>query len=187
MTAGAARPRPCLVGALAAAVLASGCAGVGLQTTVTGSFGESTDGTFTDGTTDGKTDNGWFIASMVLLGITAVGLATQSVIALASADGYLDRHGREVQLALARGEGAFVDDVAAALHVPAALTPRVGAALRGARSALEEALGRASGAGADGRAPAFFGAVGRALAADPVLAGYLSPGAMADDADAVRP
>jgi hypothetical protein len=49
---------------------------------------------------------------------------------------------RELSLAIARGSGPFVTDLAAWLELPPALLPELGQALRDARTALEPALAK---------------------------------------------
>lgn len=54
--------------------------------------------------------------------------------------GHALEHRREVAIAIARGKGPFVTDLAAWLQLPASLVPKLGEVLRRARDVLGEAL-----------------------------------------------
>ncbi|MCC6622875.1 MAG: hypothetical protein IT385_16570 [Deltaproteobacteria bacterium] len=145
--------------------LSGGCLGGGelLSTTLIGSTSpeeESEDG-----------DNALLITGAILLGISVVG----TVVALTAEDGgdfsYLERHQQEVRIALARGDGPFVADLAQTLALPAPLVPHLGAVVRAARPALEPSVG--SGPVDREGARAFARELVRALHDDQTLAPYL--------------
>lgn len=75
------------------------------------------------------------IASSLALGAGFAGLFTEPV---PTGQALMNR--REIALAIARGQGPFVTDLAAWLGLPEALLPALGRALREARPVLEPAL-----------------------------------------------
>lgn len=84
-----------------------------------------------------QTNNG---AILIITGATLLGLAVVGAITLLDDDGpqaYLDKHGREVRLALARGQGPFVHDVGHNLGIAPKLVPHLGRVLQRARERLE--------------------------------------------------
>ncbi|MFO0750716.1 MAG: hypothetical protein U1F43_34360 [Myxococcota bacterium] len=149
--------------------LSIGCGGEELltTTTTTGSGTSKSDGNGSDG----SDTNALLITGAVVLGLSVAA----TVIALTADDdssfSYLERHQQEVRVALARGDGPFVGDVAQRLGLPAPLIPHLGRVLRRARPDLEPEL--AGGHIDKARARAFARALVAALASDPLLAPYL--------------
>ncbi|MFO0746140.1 MAG: hypothetical protein U1F43_10760 [Myxococcota bacterium] len=104
------------------------------------------------------------MATLVLTGLTLIGLAAAGVTTLldsAAQQAYLDRHAREVRLALARGQGTFVLDVGHNLGIGTGEVSHLGDVLREARPKLEPLLKDAKG---------FAAELVRTLLADPALA-----------------
>lgn len=87
---------------------------------------------------------------------------------LTALERYLDAHRQEVRVALSRGQGAFVRDVAHALALPDGLVEPLGAALRAHRGALEAALTEPRPIARE-QALRFIAALREALASDPRL------------------
>lgn len=115
----------------------------------------------------------YILTGALILGATTLG----AVLLLNQSDepaAYLRRHDRGIRLALVRGEGPFVLDVADNLGLPPTLLPLLGQTLRGARKTLEPHLVPAPGetiATEDGER--FAEALARALEAEPALAPYV--------------
>lgn len=107
---------------------------------------------------------GWLVLG-VGAGLLAVS-ATTAVVSEGAMSAYLDRHCDDVELALARGSGPFVSDVADRLGAGEADLAAIGEALRAARPVLHERL-RAAGPGRDRD---FWLAVHDALLASPATA-----------------
>lgn len=100
----------------------------------------ATSGTVTTEGDGSSGDGGTGTTLLVLLGVTLIGLAIAGTSLLAAQDGpgaYLEKHGREVRLALARGDGTFVRDVGHNLGLADAEVPHLGRVLRDARGRLE--------------------------------------------------
>lgn len=116
-------------------------------------------------------DNALLITGAVLLGLSIVG----TVVALTADDGgefsYLQEHQQEVRIALARGDGPFVADLAQSLALPGSLVPHLGAVIRAARPALEPPV--ASGPVDREGARTFSKELVRALHEDAVIAPYV--------------
>jgi len=122
-------------------------------------------------TTQGQgADSGTGTALLVLLGLTLIGATIASAVYALDQEGagaYLEKHGREVRLALARGEGTFVRDVAHNLGLGPAEVPHLGRVLRDARGRLEPLVGASVAPGASGESdPEVARARGQAIAAE---------------------
>ncbi len=129
----------------------------------------ATSGTVTSEGDGSAGDGGTGTTLLVLLGVTLLGLAIAGTSLLAAQDGpeaYLEKHGREVRLALARGDGTFVRDVGHNLGLGDGAVPHLGRVLRDARGRLEAHIGTI-GIGAD-RAPGETGETGAAEAREEI-------------------
>lgn len=103
-------------------------------------------------------------AVLISVGLTLIGLAATGVTTLMHPkvkQAFLDEHARDIRLALARGEGAFVRDVGHNLGITPRELGHLGDVLRGARGELEPRMRDAD---------AFATALVRALLSDPELA-----------------
>lgn len=124
-----------------------------------------------DNSSDADGSEALLITGAVLIGISVVG----TVVAFTASDddsfSYLERHQQEVRVALAKGDGAFVTDIAQSLKLPHALVSHLGEVLHAARPELEPSLAETR---IDReRARAFSKAMVSAIASDPVLAPYV--------------
>jgi hypothetical protein len=141
---------------------ALGCGGGELVSTTMQTTSDETGSDSNDGET------ALIVIGAVLLVTTAAGLV---VFTVAEDVGYLELHQQDIRRALARGDGAFVSDLAQALALPPPLMPRLQAVLKGARGALDRPL---AGIKIDtARAQDFGRELVRVLKADPELAPYL--------------
>lgn len=123
------------------------------------SDGSKSDGSKSDGSSDGSSDsrsetsgtvttgkegdNSSSAGLFILTGALLLGATTIVGILLLNRSepvAYTTRHERGIRLALTRGEGPFVLDVADNLRLPRDLLPTLGEALRRARSDLEPHL-----------------------------------------------
>lgn len=144
---------------------ASGCGPELASTAVTGSM-EGTTGEESEMSEGDKT--AWLVISGIVLAL-GVGLTTAALLEEAS---YIERHQRDIERALAGGDGPFASDLAHALSLPEAEVPRVKGLLRarreeiGAELAKVRALGRRVEPGDLG---GFWREVLAALRADPRL------------------
>ncbi|MCC6622461.1 MAG: hypothetical protein IT385_14450 [Deltaproteobacteria bacterium] len=135
------------------------------STGVTATSG-GTSGDDGDGSEMSEGDRTAWLVVFVLLGVTTVG----GLVAWTVSDeemSYLDQHRQDIRVALARGDGPFVRDVAAGLRLPPELVPALGEALRAHRASIEPAL-----AGEEVAPAGFARALDRAVRADPRLAPY---------------
>lgn len=134
-----------------------------------------TSGTVTTGDKDADSNIGLYILTGALLlgATTIVGLV---LINQAEPVAYTTRHERGIRLALTRGEGPFILDVADNLRLPRELLPTLGMTLRNARPSLEPHLVAADPEVGltrdDGRR--FAESLARALMAEPALTPYVS-------------
>lgn len=148
---------------LAAAHLHGGCTGavVGAVSSVNATIGDPS---------SARLDHAAVITLLVAFACIDIVLTYQLVNGEDIFD--LGEHRRELETDLARGEGAFVSDLAAALALPDHAVPQLGAALRNHRAAILASLS------AEGDARARLTAVGvavrGALAGDPVLTEHLA-------------
>jgi len=96
-----------------------------------------------------ETSNG---VLFIITGATLLGLAVVGAITLLDDDGpqaYLDKHGREVRLALAKGQGPFVEDVGHNLGIAPSLVPHLGQVLQRSRDRLEPLMANGKGFAAE--------------------------------------
>jgi len=155
-----------LVGLGAGPVLCGACLGGGevLSTTLMASTSPEED-------SESDSENALLITGAVLLGLSV----TATVVVLTEDGGddfsYLQKHQQEVRIALARGDGPFVSDLAERLTLPAALVPHLGEVLRAARPALEPPV--ADGPVDRERANTFSRELVRAIHEAPALTPYL--------------
>ncbi|MCC6620775.1 MAG: hypothetical protein IT385_05950 [Deltaproteobacteria bacterium] len=122
-------------------------------------------------------DSGTGTALLVLVGLTLIGATIASAVYALDQEGagaYLEKHGREVRLALARGEGTFVHDVAHNLGLAPTEVAHLGRVLRDARGRLEPLVGAGVEPGPEApsmreRGRLFVAELTQVLLADPVL------------------
>ena len=115
------------------------------------------------------TDSSGFTGTVAIIGVVVSGAVT--TWALSDDLAYLERDATAIRVALSSGRGAFVTDLAHALHLPERLIPRLAVTLRANRSILTQGLTEA--ASDLGARSAFRDRLVGALAADPELVGYL--------------
>lgn len=136
-----------------------------------------TSGTVTTGDKNAESSSNvglYILTGALLLGATTiVGLV---LINQAEPVAYMTRHERGIRLALTRGEGPFILDVADNLRLPRELLPTLGMTLRNARASLEPHLvaddPEIGLTREDGRR--FAESLARALHAEPALTPYVS-------------
>lgn len=131
-----------------------------------------TSGSGTSGDGDGSSVGLYILTGALLLGATTI----VGIVLMNNAEpvAYTTRHERGIRLALARGEGPFVLDVADNLRLPRTLLPTLGRALRASRKTLEvhlvatdaDGLSRESGR-------RFAEGLVRALQTEPTLLPYV--------------
>ncbi len=146
---------------LSATMVTSGCLEVAVMGSVTQSSGATTAG-----------EDAAVIAALVLLGVL-IG-AGISISVEEDVSSYLDEHRRDIERANARGDGAFVRDLAAALGVPSSQVAHLGDVLRRSRTSLANALTERP-AEREFRARAFGQALVATLHRDGVLAALVEP------------
>lgn len=134
-----------------------------------------TSGTVTTGDQDADSNVGLYILTGALLlgATTIVGLV---LINKAEPVAYTTRHERGIRMALTRGEGPFILDIADNLRLPRELLPTLGMTLKNARPSLEPHLVADDPVVGltkeDGRR--FAENLARALMAEPALTPYVS-------------
>lgn len=120
---------------LTAATSIGACGPEFVSSSLAASLGESTN---PDGNNDGDESTAWLVVSGILLASSAV----FSVLAISDEDllAYMENHQRDIDRALATGQGAFPSDLAQSLGLPEAELPHVAALLRDARPWLAPSL-----------------------------------------------
>ncbi len=103
------------------------------------------------------------LALVSSLGSIATSVGTTGMAIDSARTGHALEQRREIKVAIARGQGPFVTDLAAWLALPDAMVPALGKALRDARPVLEPALST------DLTEHAFELLLGVALCSDPTL------------------
>jgi len=110
-----------------------------------------------------------YVSALALAGMTVAGL---SGVDVAAVEDYLDQNRRPIRVALARGAGLLVDDLATAMSLPGALVPVLGATLHDHQSRLDRWLADAEVSRAD--VEGFTRDLAAALDSEPRLAPFVA-------------